>query len=265
VQLSTVRQDLTRDLDRTLGRIADMGFAAVEPVLDMTAPAPLMRVIQTALPGWRPFDVPASLLRARLDAHGLAVTSTHAYLPEPGRLAQVLQEQAVLGSRLMVVPLLFDYESGVVERMSELATVQRAAERFNAASAVARSFGMSLGYHNHPWDMQNRIGDRTSLETFFSLVDPRIVAEVDAYWAQFAGHDPAALIASLGPRVTHVHLKDGRGGTTDSSLPLGAGSLNVDAILTAATYARWWILELDNMGEDVWDVLRRSLGHLARS
>jgi sugar phosphate isomerase/epimerase len=262
VQLSTIRPDLARDLDRALGRLAGLGVAAVEPCLDMTAPAPLLRIIEAALPGWRPLGIPAPLLRARLDAHGLGVTSTHAYLPEPGRLPQVLEEQAVLGSRLMVVPLLSDPGTGAVERMTELAGVQRAAERLNVAAAVARSFGMSLGYHNHPWDVQNRIGDRTSLETLFALLDPGIVAEVDVYWVRFAGCDPAELIASLGSRVTHLHLKDGHGGTVDRSCALGAGSVNVDAILAAAPHARWRILELDNMGDDVWDVLRQSLRYL---
>lgn len=59
------------------------------------------------------------------------------------------------------------------------------------------------------------------------------------------GGDPARLIRTYGDRIPYVHLKDHRDG---EFLPLGEGTLDLDAILDALTtsgYDGWIAVELD--------------------
>jgi len=51
--------------------------------------------------------------------------------------------------------------------------------------------GMTLSYHNHAYEFQH-YGGRTGLELIFENSDPKYFqAEIDTYWVQYRGGDPA--------------------------------------------------------------------------
>ena len=71
--------------------------------------------------------------------------------------------------------------------------------------------GMTLGYHNHFWELERVIDDRPALLHLFDLVAPDVVAEVDIYWAQWAVSDPVTVVAALGP-TRRAAAREGRPG-----------------------------------------------------
>jgi sugar phosphate isomerase/epimerase len=101
------------------------------------------------------------------------------------------------------------------------------------------------------------------------LLDPAVFLEVDAYWAQAAGEDPAVLVRDLGARAALLHVKDGpavKGEALDRQVPAGEGTLDWPAIAAAGRSAvEWLVVEFDEHAGDLFAALGRSLAYLERA
>jgi sugar phosphate isomerase/epimerase len=128
---------------------------------------------------------------------------------------------------------------------------------------VAAEHGVTVGYHNHFWELTSRIGDRTALEVFAEQLDPALVLEVDTYWATAGGADAPALLRRLGDRVRAIHVKDG-GLATDGSgqVPAGQGRVPIAEVLAAAPQALR-VIEFDHYDGDIFAGLAASLAFLS--
>ena len=123
---------------------------------------------------------------------------------------------------------------------------------------------MMLGYHNHDFEFVP-VDGRTGYDFFVEALDPSVVLEIDIYWAQTGGADPAALIKSLGPRVRLLHVKDGPcapSSQPDPMVAVGDGKVDVPAALAANDAVEWHIVELDRFDGDMWDAVERSYSYL---
>ncbi len=261
VQLYSFGSAVARDPDAVAARLASLGVLGVEPVAGTGAPAALRafgaeRVGDEAVTG--PTVDPAAL-RGALDRHGLVRNAAHVYLPAAHDAAVVFDEQGQLGNRTLITPCIFDVDAGAMETFADLDRIKRLADRFNTVADLARARGMLIGYHNHFWEFGADFDGRTGDEVFFDLVEPDVVAEIDVYWAQVGGRDPAELVGSVGEHATMLHLKDGAGVVGAPNTALGTGILDVPAILATAKHASWHVLELEGLAEDaVWPVLEES-------
>jgi sugar phosphate isomerase/epimerase len=237
VQLYTVREALTADVDGTLERLAGMGYRQVEP--------------------FRLLDY-AEQLRPALSRHGLAAPTTHQALVGQD-LDAVFGTARELGIGTVIDPFVdparWQAESDVVEL----------AEGLNEAAATAAGYGVRVGYHNHHFELESMIGDRHALEVFADHLAPEVVLEVDTYWAYAGGADVPALLRRLGDRVTALHVKDGDGSLDPKAqVAVGSGTLPVPDILAAAPDALR-VVELDDTAGDVFDALEASRAFLRSS
>jgi len=263
VQLYSLGSLPARQPHEVVERLAELGYAGVEPVIARGSDAMLEWARSMGAPEMEPVDLVA--LRAALDAHGMVAPSSHCMLPEGDEAEAILDEQEALGSTRLVVPALFDAEAGTVEAFDDLDRIKRLAERFNAAAERARPRGIRIGYHNHFWEFATDFDGRSGLERFYELCEPDVFAEVDVYWAQLGGRDPVDLLASLGDRVELLHVKDGDG-RPEPSCPLGEGVVDVRGVLDAAPSATWHVVELEGLDEEqVWPVLAQSHDFLVGS
>jgi sugar phosphate isomerase/epimerase len=124
-----------------------------------------------------------------------------------------------------------------------LAEADAAVSTFKSICKPLRTAGIHLFLHNHGYEAV-ATGGPTMLDRILAAVDPRCLdLQIDVFWAQSAGMDPAQLIRKYGHRVTSIHLKDMRHGAVSKtpwtaekrdSVPLGTGSLDIRAILSAA-------------------------------
>ncbi len=142
--------------------------------------------------------------------------------------------------------------------------------RFAAeASEVARKLGaagLTFGYHNHSFELE-RFGDRTALDILFEESDPEFFQmEIDTYWIQHGGADPAAWIRKAKGRADLVHVKDmAMIGREQRFAEVGEGNLNWEAIIQACKDAgtKWYIVEQDRCYDrDPIDSLKISLENL---
>lgn len=235
IQLYTLRDQLGSDADGTLAALAGMGLDEVEPF------------------GIEHFD----WLPEALKKHGLKAGSAHAMLlAEPEK---VLAAAQALGVRTVFQPY---WEP---EKWQDAAGIRALADGLNAEVDRFADAGIAIGYHNHDFEFTAPDVDGVpAYDYLVSLLDPRIVLEVDTYWATAGGRDVPALLASLGERVTHLHVKDGPLQPSHSgaaNVVLGTGSMELDPILDASP-DRVWVLEFDYAVVDPIDEVRQSIEYL---
>ena len=137
------------------------------------------------------------------------------------------------------------------------------------ASGVARRLaedGLTFSYHNHSFELE-KYGDRPGLQILHEESDPKYFSsEIDTYWIQHGGGDPAEWIRRLDGRACLVHFKDlAMKGSEQRYAEVGEGNLNWPRILDACREVgtEWYIVEQDLTYErDPFESLGISLRNL---
>ena len=141
-----------------------------------------------------------------------------------------------------------------------------AADASRAAAPLIEA-GLTFNYHNHSFEFE-RFGQQTGYEILFEHSDPRLFsAEVDTYWVQHGGANPASWLRRLSDRLHIVHLKDmavvdGK----QTFAEVGEGNLEWEDILLACREAQieWYIVEQDTCAGDPFESLGISFRNLRR-
>jgi sugar phosphate isomerase/epimerase len=141
----------------------------------------------------------------------------------------------------------------------------RFAQEANAIGEKLAAAGLTFSYHNHSFELA-RFGKRTGLELIYEESDPRYLqAEIDTYWIQHGGSDPAAWIKKVSQRMPVVHLKDMVILNDQQTMAeIGEGNLNWPAILQACREGgvEYYAVEQDVCQRDPFESLKISFNNL---
>jgi len=241
VQLYTLR-DFTKtpaDIAKTLSRVRQMGYHAVQ------------------LSALGPID--PKELNTILQGEGLAVAATHVGLDRMKNETQaVIDEHRLWGCQYTAIGGYFKENPTRADWLEFARTYNQVADRFEGT-------GVRLGYHNHSHELAHYDG-QTALALLIEQCKPAIWMEIDTYWIQHGGGDPAAWIAGLKGRIPCVHLKDMTitPQRQQQMAEVGTGNLNWPAILKACEQAavQWYIVEQDICQRDPFESLEISLKNL---
>ena len=126
--------------------------------------------------------------------------------------------------------------------------------------------GLTLSYHNHSFELA-RFGSQTGLEIIFDESNPPYLsAEIDTYWIQHGGGDPADWIRKMSSRIPVVHFKDMviLEDGSQAFAEVGEGNLNWPAILAATEESQvsWIVVEQDVCQRDPFESLQISYHNL---
>jgi len=197
LQLYTVRDEMAKDFDGTLAKVAAVGYREVE------------------FAGYynrTPKDV-----RAALDRHGLTSPATHVdYKTLRENLPQVLDTAAIIGHQFVVLPWLDD------ALRKEPDVWKRVADTLNAAAAAGKKASIQAAYHNHHFEFAP-VGGTLPFDTLLETCDPAVKMELDLCWITAAGKDPVAYFRRYPGRFPLVHVKDLNKippGPTPAALPI---------------------------------------------
>jgi len=140
------------------------------------------------------------------------------------------------------------------------------ARTYNQITRPLQAAGLSIGYHNHSHELA-RYDGQVALQTLIDNLSADIWLELDTYWVQHGGGDPAQWISKVNGRIPCVHLKDMAvtPQREQRMAAVGEGNLNWSAILAACRDAgtRWYIVEQDHTyGQDPFECLATSLRNL---
>ena len=229
------------ELDETLGRVAAIGYPAVQ---------------LSAVGAWDRGLIDAPSLREMMDRHGLACCATHRPLGRlRGSVAEEIEIHRALGCDYVAVgSIAGDY--GL-----ETSGYRRFLAEFEPTIRALKAAGIRFGFHNHALEFMHQGESRVPrYEALFA--EPDLMLEIDVYWVAVAGHDPAAWLRKAAGRIPAVHLKDLEvvGWEPPTFAPVGEGNLDWDAIVAAcrAGGTEWLIVEQDACRRDPFDCLASS-------
>ena len=204
--------------------------------------------------------IPPQELRKIADGEGLAIIATHvAFEPLLNETPRMIEEHRILGCPNVAI--------GGMPRDNQLSAEGVAAFAKNAdiVGARLREAGLTFSYHNHSWEFE-KFNGRLIMDMIYDDTKPEnVMAELDTYWVQHGGGDPAAWIEKLGRRSVLLHLKDM---TVVKRTPIyaeiGEGNINWARVLKAAKAAKmkWYIVEQDTCQRDPFESLAISLKNL---
>ena len=241
-QLYTVRE-FTRtpaDIAATFRKVKRIGYEAVQ----CSALGP----------------IPPEELRKIADGEGITICATHVGFERlRDETDAVIEEHKIIGCDNPAIGGMPQDYRGSAEGL-----MQFAKEAGEVGKKLAEA-GLTFSYHNHSFEFEKFDG-RLGLDIIYEETDPRhVLAELDTYWVQHGGGDPAEWIDKLGDRIVLLHLKDmTMHGSEQFFAEVGEGNLNWPAILKAARAAntRWYLVEQDTCERDPFESLEISFKNL---
>lgn len=242
-QLYTLREFLKtpEDVAKTLKRVREIGYQAVQ------------------VSGMGPID-PLELKKIA-DAEGLEICATHiGFARLRDEVESVIEDHKLWGCKYV----------GLGAMPNEYRTSKEGYLQFaKEASVIARKLadaGLSFIYHNHAFEFVKFEG-KTGLEILYSESDKEVFnAEIDTFWVQKGGADPADWIRKVKGRMDVVHFKDMVINSQGEQImaEVGEGNLNWPAIIQACKEigVKWHVVEQDVCQRDPFESLAISLKNL---
>lgn len=241
IQLYTLRDFLKtpQDIAATLKRVKEIGFKSVQASGLGPIPEPdLVKIISDL---------------------GLTLCATHEgdILENPKGVADRLKK---LNCRFTAYP----YPAKIP--LATLAEVKAFAKRLNESGRILHDNGCVLTYHNHSIEFR-KVEGAVILDVIYNETDARYLqGEIDTYWVQHGGADPAEWCARLKNRLPLLHMKDYR--INQENKPdfaeIGSGNLNWKKIAGAAegSGCEWYIIEQDTCPDDPFKSIAISLKYV---
>ncbi len=224
-QLYSARDIFDDDMIGVLKKLKEFGYDGVEPA------------------GY--YGVDPHYFRGICDATGLKVFSIHlSFWTLTENISDTVRNLKALGCDYAAIPGAFGLFIGE-ERYPYFV------KNFTKLGEALRSEGITLLYHNHGFELENKGGER-ALEVLYNCFSPDVVsAELDCGFLKYNGCDPAQTIKRYRGRSPVIHLKDfhfNEGVKDDFSTfacPVGEGELDLKSILDAARFAGTKILVVE--------------------
>lgn len=183
LQLWSVKDELRRDFDGTLARIAQLGFQGVEFAGQ-----------------FGPYRSNPAGLKAILDKNGLQCAGAHVIIGQlaPRYFVTTTAFYKTLGCHLLVVPM--DARGGDAGQAAALG------KDLTDLSAKLKAENMRIGYHNHAQEFSGTVGD-TAWDVIARSTPNDVVLQQDVGWTTFAGKDPVFYVRRYPGRTVSTHFK----------------------------------------------------------
>lgn len=216
LQLYSVRQELPKDYEGTLQKVAALGYREVEAAgFYNHSAADVKKAMQQAglhcVSGHYPWDKLSSSLESIIDFHHQ------------------------IGAEYIVCAYPGHKSPGSDPHSFSMDDWRWNAEQFNKTGAVVKKAGLRFGYHNHTPEFVDHDGV-LPYDELLRLTDPALVTfEMDCGWVTVGGKDPVAYLKKYPNRISMLHVKDFQPGVKPPhAAQLGHGSANYEAIFKAA-------------------------------
>lgn len=148
------------------------------------------------------FDNPEHF-KAALDEAGLSMPSAHISIEA---LESDLDEQMTLCKTLEMRQVYVPYLAEE-KRPNDSEGYKSIAKRLRVLASKVHDQGLSLGWHNHDFEMTALNDGSIPMEVLLNEA-PEITWEADLAWVAYAKADPTEYLTQWGSRISAVHAKD---------------------------------------------------------
>ncbi|MBP3317371.1 MAG: sugar phosphate isomerase/epimerase [Alistipes sp.] len=190
LQLYSVNRDM-KDVDASLAKVAAAGYNVVETLRSPEC-----------------FGLPADQFKALCDKHGLKIISTHHSIGmNPEKEAEIMEQWRevfkglnVMGAKYCVIP---SFNLG-----KTLEDLKAVCDYFNKVGALAKEYGLLLGYHNHSFEYEV-VDGQVKWEYMIENTNPEnVFFQMDVYWTTKGGKNPVDYLKKYPERIKMLHIKD---------------------------------------------------------
>lgn len=196
IQLYTVREDMAGSPEKTLAKLASIGYKDVE---------------SAGYSEGKYYGMEVSAFKKLLKDEGLKIFSGHTLTGanEPDKQGTPLNnwekavaDAAAVGQKYMVCAYLFDYERKTIDDYKKLADL------FNRCGETCNKYGIKFAFHNHDFEFKELDGE-IPYDVLLDRMDPSLAnMELDMYWITLAGFDPLDYFKKHPGRFPLWHIKD---------------------------------------------------------
>lgn len=247
IQLYTVRDAISKDLEGTLKKVADIGYKEVE----------LFGYSDGKFFGKTNKEFKALLAKYNLKPvsghYGAGVENGKAKGTLSNDWQRAVDDAAEMGQKYVVCAYLTPNERKSID------DYKRYVDLFNKSGEIAKKAGLQFAYHNHDFEFQ-QLNNELPYNYIAGKTDPSLVKlELDLYWVVRAGLDPVTLFKQYPGRFPLWHVKDMDKGDK-SFAEVGTGSINFKQIFASSKLAglKNFFVEQDVSKRPVFDAIANS-------
>lgn len=185
IQLWTLRDDMQKNVNETLRKVAELGYKSLETYgFDGNFYGKKAREFSDFCRGL-----------------GMNVHSSHTGITVD-TAASFANQAAEAGLSFLVLPSMM----GRPEK--SLDDFKKTAEEMNVIGEQCLKSGIRFAYHNHDFEFRTMEG-KLPYDILLQYTDPKLVSfQMDLYWVTRAGHDPFKYFDLHPGRFTTWHIKD---------------------------------------------------------
>lgn len=250
IQLYTLRDycKTPEDIHKTLKRVADMGYTAVQ-----------MSGIG---------KIEYSLFKEYCDEFGLDIVSTHNSFDRITKdTEQLIKDHEILECDYIGIGAPGPGQADTSEHFKEfIDALAEAAEKIHAA-------GKTFCYHNHHLEFQKFDDGFVAMDYMLEKFPKHVQFIVDTFWVEYTGTKAADHLRRLAGRIDCIHYKDliekpkadGEEGEMEKVYaPVGEGVLDWAEINKASEEGgvKWIVVEQDACEGDPFDCIQTSYNNL---
>lgn len=248
LQLYSLRDDIGKDYDGTIKKAGEMGYTSVEAA----------NYSEGKFYGKTPEEFKASI-----EAAGMTVLSSHTGkgLSQQELASKNFSEamkwwdeciaaHKAAGMKYIVTP--------GMEVPKTLKDLQTYCEYYNEVGKKCKENGLKFGYHNHDFELKNKIEDKVMYDYMIENTNPEYVFfEMDVYWIVRGGQSPVDYFNKYKNRFELLHIKDNK--------ELGqSGMVGFDAIFknTDAAGTKHLVVEVEQYNFTPVESVKKSFDYL---
>ena len=258
IQLYSLRDQIGKDVAGVIEKVAKAGYLEVETYgYEATS----------LFWGMKPLE-----FNSLLKANGLVSPSGHYDIGSgfaknaseddlKRRLDTYAEAASAIGQKNIVVPWIAPEISATAD------DYKRVAEKLNWAGEELKKSNLSIGYHNHAFEFEDR-GGKTGYDILLAETDSKLVnMELDLYWVVRSGKDPVQLFKDHPGRFSLWHVKDMDKQNPELNTEIGNGSIDYPSIFKEATLAglKTLYVEQENFAIDPFESINKSVNYIKNS
>lgn len=226
LQLYTIRDEVSKNLNSTLEKIARIGYNSVEAA----------GYAKRKFYGLKPAE-----FKKLLNSFGMELHSTHSSI-SPDIADAVIEDTVEAGIPYLVMPWL------APDQRTSLDSYKKLADDFNVIGEKCKNAGITFAYHNHDFEFQMIDGQIPYNLLIDNTEEDLVKMQLDLYWIVKAGYNPIDYFEKYPGRFELWHIKDMDDTIAAANIEVGRGIIDFEALLKYKEKAgmKYFFIELDN-------------------